>query len=59
MGSREHRGGVITARQSGNAPEIPEGSTLPDRREVIMSMSEYEERFRSPTNGRVDTFGLL
>src|SRR5215470_11871364 len=49
MGSRKHHVGVITARQSGNAPEIPEGSTLPDRREVIMIMSEYEERFRSPT----------
>jgi hypothetical protein len=49
MGSRGHRGGVITARQLGNAPEIPEGSTLPDRREIIMIMSEYEERFRSPT----------
>src|SRR5215472_17754459 len=47
--SRGHRGGVIAARQSRNAPEIPEGSTLPDRREVIMNMSEYEERFWSPT----------
>src|SRR5215469_11326017 len=46
---RGHRGGVIAARQSRNAPEIPEGSTLPDRREVIMIMSGYEERFRSPT----------
>jgi len=49
IGSRGHRGGVIAARQSRNAPEIPEGSTLPDRREVIMIMSGYEERFRSPT----------
>ena len=53
---------------------MPEGSTLPDRREVLMIMSEYEERFRSPTSslhqifaearltgddGGVDDFGLL
>ena len=47
--SRGHRGGVIAGRQSRNAPEISEGSTLPDRREVIMNTSEYEERFWSPT----------
>jgi hypothetical protein len=75
MGSRGHRGGVIAARQSENTPQIPESSTLPDRRDVIMIMSEYEERFRSPTpslhqifveargltgdDGGFDAFGLL
>src|SRR5215469_7771570 len=38
-----------SGRQPGNAPELPEGSSPPDYREVIMTVSEYEERFRSPT----------
>ena len=49
MGSHRHPGGVISGPRLGNALEIPEGSSLPDRREVIMSMSEYEERFHPPT----------
>ena len=40
---------IETPQQPGNAAGILEGSSLPDRREVIMMMSEYEERFRSPT----------
>ena len=31
-----------------NTREIPEGSTFSNFREVIMTMSEYEERFRLP-----------
>jgi hypothetical protein len=49
MSSHRHRGGIISGQQPGHALEIPEGSSLPERREVIMSMSEYEERFRSST----------
>jgi len=49
MSSHGHRGGIISGQQPGHALEIPEGSSLPERREVIMSMSEYEERFRSST----------
>jgi hypothetical protein len=45
-----------SGQQPGNAPEIAEGSTLPDRREVIMIMSEYEERFRSPAPSLHQTF---
>jgi hypothetical protein len=40
--------GRYLRQQPGNAPEIAEGSTLPDRGVGIMTMSEYEERFRSP-----------
>src|SRR5215475_15957335 len=29
-------------------PKFRKGSALPDRREVTMTMREYEERFRSP-----------
>jgi len=41
--------GRYLRQQPRNAPDIPEGSTLPDRGEGIMTMSEYEERFRSST----------
>jgi hypothetical protein len=43
-------------QQPGNAPEIAEGLTLPDRGVGIMTMSEYEERFRSPTPSLHQTF---
>jgi hypothetical protein len=48
--------GRYLRQQPGNAPEIPEGSTLPDRGEGIMTMSEYEERFRFPTPSLHQTF---
>ena len=35
-------------QQPGITRQTPEGSTAPDRREVAMTMSEYEERFRPP-----------
>jgi hypothetical protein len=42
-------GVVISRQRPGSTLEIPEGSRLLDRGEVIMSMSEYEERFRPQT----------
>jgi hypothetical protein len=36
-----------------------EGSISIDRREVIMTMSEYEERFRSPTPSLHQTFAAI
>ena len=48
--------GRYLRQQPGNAPEIAEGSTLPDRGVGIMTMSEYEERFRSPTPSLHQTF---
>ena len=54
MCSRGPRGGVNS--EPVNAPEIAEGSTLPDRGVGIMTMSEYEERFRSPTPSLHQTF---
>ena len=48
--------GRYLRQQPRNAPEIPEGSTLPDRGEGIMTMSEYEERFRSSTLSLHHTF---
>ena len=44
-GSRGRRGGVVFRTTAG---KYPEGSTLSNAREVIMTMSEYEERFRPP-----------
>jgi hypothetical protein len=38
----------LLERRLSNAPCCPITALLPDRREVIMSMSEYEERFRPP-----------
>src|ERR1700730_4182161 len=35
-------------QQPVNTPEISEGSSFSNLREVIMTMSEYEERFRPP-----------
>ena len=37
-------------------PEISEGSTFSNLREVIMTMSEYEERFRPPVPSLHQTF---
>ena len=48
--------GRYLRQQPRNVPEIPEGSTLPDREEGIMTMSEYEERFRSSTLSLHQTF---
>ena len=39
---------AFARQQPGISRQIPEGSTAPDRREVAMTMSEYEERFRPP-----------
>ena len=39
-----------------NSREISEGSTLSNAREVIMTMSEYEERFRPPAPSLHQTF---
>ena len=36
--------------------EISEGSTFSNAREVIMTMSEYEERFRPPARSLHQTF---
>jgi ferric-dicitrate binding protein FerR (iron transport regulator) len=36
--------------------KLTEVSTAPDRREVIMIMSEYEERFRAPAPSLHQTF---
>src|SRR5215472_5250941 len=44
-----NRGTVVSGQQPGNAAEISEGSTFSSLREAIMTMSEYEERFRPPT----------
>ena len=43
-------------QQPRKAPEIADGSTLPDRGVGIMTMSEYEEQFRSPTPSLHQTF---
>src|SRR3974390_3088911 len=51
-GSQERRGGVVSGQQSG----ISEGSTFSNLREVIMTMSEYEERFRPPAPSLHQTF---
>ena len=43
-------------QQPVNTPEISEGSTFSNLREVIMTMSEYEERFRPPAPSLHQTF---
>src|SRR5262249_56843999 len=58
-GSHGRRGRVVSRRQRGNAPEISEGSTFSDLREVIMTMSEYEERFRPPAPSLHQTFAEI
>jgi hypothetical protein len=39
-----------------NSRKISEGSTFSNAREVIMTMSEYEERFRPPAPSLHQTF---
>src|SRR5215472_7707455 len=39
-----------------NSREISEGSTFSNAREVIMTMSQYEERFRPPAPSLHQTF---
>jgi hypothetical protein len=56
MGSHGHQGGVVSELLLANAPEISERLGLPDRREVTMTMREYEERFRSPPPSLHQTF---
>jgi hypothetical protein len=55
-GSHGRRGGIVARQQPGNTPEISEGSTFSNLREVIMTMSEYEERFRPPAPSLHQTF---
>ena len=43
-------------QQPVNTAEISEGSTFSNLREVIMTMSEYEERFRPPAPSLHQTF---
>ena len=52
-GSHGRRGLRTTA---GNAREISEGPAFSSLREVIMTMSEYEERFRPPAPSLHQTF---
>ena len=59
MGSHKRRGEVIAGQQRGKKPEIPEGSTLLDRREVIMIISEYAERFQSTTPSLHQTLAAI
>jgi hypothetical protein len=48
--------GVEVALSPDNSGEISEGETFSNLREVIMSMSEYEERFRPPAPSLHQTF---
>jgi hypothetical protein len=52
-GSRGRRGGGCLPD---NSREISEGSTFSNAQEVIMTMSEYEERFRPPAPSLHHTF---
>ena len=54
---RRVRADVEAALSPGpNSREISEGSTFSNAREVIMTMSEYEERFRPPAPSLHQTF---
>jgi len=55
-GSHGRRGGVVLGNSREKRPEISEGSTFSNLREVIMTMSEYEERFRHPAPSLHQTF---
>jgi len=55
-GSHGRRGGVVLGNSREIRPEISEGSTFSNLREVIMTMSEYEERFRPPAPSLHQTF---
>ena len=52
MGFARRRGGVVPD----NSDEISKGETFSNVREVIMTMSEYEERFRPPAPSLHQTF---
>src|SRR5215472_7196211 len=52
-GSRGRRGGVVSRTTAG---KYRKGSTFADAREVIMTMSEYEERFWPPAPSLHQTF---
>ena len=53
---RRVRADVEAALSSGQQPGISEGSTFSNAREVIMTMSEYEERFRPSAPSLHQTF---
>jgi hypothetical protein len=53
---RRVRADVEAALSADNSREISEGSTFSKAREVIMTMSEYEERFRPPAPSLHQTF---
>ena len=53
---RRVRADVEAALSPDNNREMSEGPTFSDAREVIMTMSEYEERFRPPTPSLHQTF---
>ena len=53
---RRVRADVEAACLPDNSREISEGSTFSNAREVIMTMSEYEERFRPPAPSLHQTF---
>ena len=52
MGFARRRGGVVPD----NSDEISKGETFSNVREVIMTISEYEERFRPPAPSLHQTF---
>ena len=53
---RRVRKDIEAALSPDNSREISEGSTFSNLREVIMTMSEYEERFRPPAPSLHQTF---
>jgi hypothetical protein len=53
---RRIRADVEAALSADNSRKISEGSTFPNAREVTMTMSEYEERFRPPAPSLHQTF---
>jgi hypothetical protein len=53
---RRVRTDVEAALSPDNSREISEGSTFSNLREVIMTMREYEERFRPPAPSLYQTF---
>jgi hypothetical protein len=53
---RRVRADVEAALSPDNSRKISEGSTFSNAREVIMTMSEYEERFRPPAPSLHQTF---
>lgn len=56
MCSRGPRGGVISDNSREKRPKSRTARPLPDRGVGIMTMSEYEEQFRSPTPSLHQTF---